>query len=84
MPNDPTVPQTTLVDRLNDGALDYDYSRRPRVYARFPRSYYGNPFLMQLEGQWLLCIEEEAGIGSWRGVSDEFARAWIKEFGNAD
>ena len=75
-----------IADRLNkDGPTEEDYGRMNRLYARFPRSYYGDPFLTSLDGRWLLCIESEGGAGSWREVSSEFARAWALEFlGEAD
>lgn len=74
----------TLVDRLNTtGPEQEDYDRMERIYARFPadRSFYGDPFITKLDGQWLICIESESGGGTWREISGAFAKAWIAEFG---
>lgn len=73
----------TPAERFNTtGPEQDDYDRMERIYARFPhdRSFYGDPFITLFEGQWLMCIESESGGGTWREISEIFARAWIAEF----
>jgi len=76
--------QSPLAERLNNqGPTQAEYDRMERIEAKFPLQYYGNPFVTLLDGSWWLVIEQDAGAGSWREVSQRFAMAWIEEFGVA-
>lgn len=63
------------------GATSEEYKMMNQLQARFTRTYYGEPFVTKLYDFWFMCIEDCAGYGSWRPVSEAFAKAWFAEFG---
>lgn len=70
-----------IVDEINlTGPTEEQYKLIHRNFARFPRTYYGEPYIVSLQGFWFFVVEEDAGYGTWRPISETFAKAWLAEF----
>lgn len=69
-----------MSDHSIDPPSEEERDRMTEYEANGFHTYYGSPFVAEIDGRWLMCVEDRAGYGSWRRVSADFAQAWIREF----